>query len=256
MNMSSKDAIEQTIRSFPRWHYQFDLDGRQTPIFDQDHINRHAQRRRYFFEPLVTLCGGTLQGKRVLDLGCNAGYWSLCAVEAGCDFVLGIDGRQMHVEQANFVFRVKNVAPSRYQFRCATVYDALDDEVAGSFDIVLCLGLLYHINKHINLFEKISQVNSDLLLIDTVLSMYSGSALELRRELLDEPRNAVDYELVMYPTRAAVLDMARLFGYETVVLPPAFTDWTGAEDFRTGTRRAFICSKRTSLTALPSEDTR
>jgi ribosomal protein L11 methylase PrmA len=40
----------------------------------------------------------------VLDLGCNAGFWSLAAIDAGADLVVGIDGRQMHIDQANLVF--------------------------------------------------------------------------------------------------------------------------------------------------------
>jgi 2-polyprenyl-3-methyl-5-hydroxy-6-metoxy-1,4-benzoquinol methylase len=59
---------------------------------DQERANRHQQRYRYFFEPLVRLFGGSLKGHRVLDLGCNAGFWSLKAAEAGADFVLGVDG--------------------------------------------------------------------------------------------------------------------------------------------------------------------
>jgi len=58
-------------------------------------------------EPLSELYGGSLKGKRVLDLGCNAGFWSLDALERGADFVLGLDGRRMHIDQANFVFEVK-----------------------------------------------------------------------------------------------------------------------------------------------------
>jgi 2-polyprenyl-3-methyl-5-hydroxy-6-metoxy-1,4-benzoquinol methylase len=61
--------------------------------------NSHEQRKCYFFGPLIELCGGSLKGKRVLDLGCSAGFWSLDAVESGCDFVLGIDGRQMQIDQ-------------------------------------------------------------------------------------------------------------------------------------------------------------
>src|SRR5262245_22807001 len=97
------------IQSFPRWHYEIDLGRHKTPIFDPSIINRHRQRRAYFFDPLQKLCGGTLAGKRVLDLGCNAGYWSLLAVEAGCEFVLGIDGRVTHVEQAEFVFEARGI---------------------------------------------------------------------------------------------------------------------------------------------------
>jgi tRNA (mo5U34)-methyltransferase len=69
------------------------------------------------------LFGGSLEGKRVLDLGCNAGFWSLLSVEAGCEYVLGIDGRRMHVEQANFVFQVRGVERSRYEFLEANLFD-------------------------------------------------------------------------------------------------------------------------------------
>jgi hypothetical protein len=123
----------------------------------------------------------------------------------------------------------------------------------GSFDVVLCLGLLYHVSKPMTLLEWISQINTDLLAIDTSLSTREGSLLELRRESLEEPRSACDYELVMYPTKAAVCDMVRQFGYEPVCLRPRFSDYTGAEDFRTDRRRAFLCSKRTRLEGLEAE---
>jgi len=71
------EEIRQKIASFPRWHYRFDLKGNLTPIFEERFANRHEQRKKYFFDPLVQLFGGSLAGKRVLDLGCNAGFWSL-----------------------------------------------------------------------------------------------------------------------------------------------------------------------------------
>jgi len=117
--VADPDALRARVESFPRWHYEFDLGDIRTPIADRSHVNRHAQRKKYFFSPLVQLCGGTLAGKRVLDLGCNAGYWSLAASDAGADFVLGIDGRQMHIDQANLVFEAMRVEPSRY---CAALH--------------------------------------------------------------------------------------------------------------------------------------
>ena len=117
------DLIAEKIASFPRWHYQMELGGHLTPIFDADHVNRHRQRELYFFDPLVAHYGGSLEGKRVLDLGCNAGFWSLKALEAGCDFVWGIDGREMHIEQAEFVLSVKGVDPARYRLTTANLFD-------------------------------------------------------------------------------------------------------------------------------------
>lgn len=255
MNIESltTEAIAARIASFPCWHYEFDLQGCKTPIFKPSWKNRHYQRKGYFFDPLVRLCGRTLQGKRILDLGCNAGFWSLCAIEAGCDYVLGIDGRQMHVDQAEFVFQVKGIERERYDFRVGNVFDVLGEEL-GTFDIVLCLGLLYHICKHVQLFEGIAAVNSDILVIDSRLSPLPGSLLQLGRESTESPRAAIDYELVMNPTRDAVLDLASQFGYATAVLKPAFSDYSGCDDFQDGIRRAFLCAKKTNLAGLEVEE--
>lgn len=244
-----RTEIEHKVAAFPRWHYQFDLNGVTTPIWNPSRVNRHVQRRKYFFDPLTELCGGSLAGARVLDLGCNAGFWSLNAIEAGCDYVLGVDGRQMHVDQANLVFEAKDVEKSRYDFLTANLFD-IDLTEFGNFDVVLCLGLLYHVSKHMNLFEIISKVSNDLLVIDTSVSLAPGSYLKLRSEAIDSPRDSVDYELVMTPTKKAVADMAAIFGYETVALKPDFSDYTGARDYLYGRRRAFICSKGTSLDNL------
>lgn len=246
------EDIKRRIASFPRWHYLFDLKGNPTPIFEERFITRHRERERYFFDPLVELAGGSLAGKRVLDLGCNAGYWSLRAIEAGCDYVLGIDGRQMHVDQAEFVFEVKEVDRERYDFTVANIFD-LDFARFGSFDVVLCLGLMYHISKHVDLMEQISRVNSDLLVIDTLLSTEPGSFMELRRDRPGEPRDAVDYELVMVPTERAVYELVEQFGYSAATLKPQFESYEASGDYRNGARRAFFCAKETDLSDLPAE---
>jgi tRNA (mo5U34)-methyltransferase len=244
------DLIAEKIAAFPRWHYQLELRGHLTPIFDADHVNRHLQRERYFFTPLVAHYGGSLEGKRVLDLGCNAGFWSLKALEAGCDFVWGIDGREMHIEQAELVLSVKAVDPSRYRLTTANLFD-VDLAQEAPFDIVLCLGLLYHVSKPIELFEAIASVNTDLLLVDTLLSRADGLSFELRNEPLDDPRMGVEGPLVLHPTREATLELARSFGYSVGVVEPEFSDYTGCEDYRGGIRRAFVCMRGGELERSP-----
>ena len=123
----------------------------------------------------------------------------------------------------------------------------------GAFDIVLCLGLMYHINKHMLLMEQIDQVNNDILVIDTELSPTPGSYLRLQREPLSEAMNAVDYELVMAPTRQAVYDLVQEFGYSVVTLKPKFRTYTGLRDYQLRSRRAFLCAKRTDISRLPVE---
>jgi SAM-dependent methyltransferase len=247
------DALRARVESFPRWHYEFDLPGGvRTPIAQPTHANRHAQRKEYFFAPLVRLCGGTLAGKRVLDLGCNAGYWSLAAVEAGADFVLGIDGRQMHVDQANLVFEANGIEPDRYRFDLSDIFTLdLQDE---RFDVVLCLGLLYHISKPFELMERIAAWNTDLLVIDSTLDTEAqGPYFRMIAQNLDDPRSALDRPIALHPTSRAVVRLAEQFGYSSVMLRPRFTSWEGADRYRGGSRRAFNCSKQTPLEGLDVE---
>jgi SAM-dependent methyltransferase len=185
----------------------------------------------------------------VLDLGCNAGFWSLAAVMHDADFVLEIDGRPVHVEQARLVFEASGIQPRRYDFRCANVFDVLDEDI-GRFDVVLCLRLLYHVSKPMSLIEWVARVNTDVLVIDTDLADQPGSVFEVRRDDLSVPGDACDYGLVMCPSRAAVIELARAFQYDVRVLRPRFTSWRGAEDFERGLRRAFVCAKRSDLRSI------
>ncbi|MEW6268218.1 MAG: class I SAM-dependent methyltransferase [Thermodesulfobacteriota bacterium] len=244
-----QEQIRQKIASFPRWHYQFDLAGNLTPIFREKWIIRHAERKRYFFDPVVDLLGGSFKGKRVLDLGCNAGFWSLNAAEAGADFVLGVDGRQMHVDQANFVFDVKGIDKSRYHFAQGNLYE-FDLGPWAPFDIVFCFGLMYHIAKPMGLIELISRVNSDILIIDTGIIRLPGSFVRYRQESTNDPRATMEYELVSSPTKEAIRDMVSTLGYKAVTLRPQFRSYVGSRRYEVGLRRAFLCAKKTDLSKL------
>ena len=254
--------LQQRIAEFPRWHYRFEFEnGVTTPIFvpghververERQHVNRVEQKRRYFFDPLVRLTGGSLRGHRVLDLGCNAGFWSLKAVESGADFVLGIDGRQMHVDQANLVFAAKGIDPSRYRFEAANI---LEHTFSEHRDVVLCLGLLYHIAKPFELFERMTDAGAELIVIDTAVFRASGSLYKVKRENLDHPLYGVDYTSALVPTRDAVVDLAGQFGFKAVPLLPEVSDYTGMSDYRSQRRVAFICSRTVALDDLAEEN--
>ena len=203
--------LESRIAAFDRWHYEFEFEGGvRTPVWDLSRSSRHEQRSRYFFERLLQATGGSLQGRRVLDLGCNAGYWSLKAVEADAEFVAGVDGRQMHVDQANLVFEAKGIDPDRYRFETENLFDYKTDV---DFDVVLCLGLMYHVAKPIELFEIMTRAGAKIIVVDTKVSTSAGSLFELQHESLEDPRDAVDYELVLVPTTQAVIEVANQSGF-------------------------------------------
>jgi SAM-dependent methyltransferase len=241
--------LQARIAEFPRWHYAFEFEGGvSTPVADGIMLNRHAQRRRYFFEPLLALMGGSLRGQRVLDLGCNAGFWSLNAVEAGADFVLGLDAQQSYLDQASLVFEAKGIDAARFRFERGNVFE---HDFAEGFDLILCLGLLDHVHKPVELFEVMSGVGAELLLIDTAISRARSSLFELSSPY--STRDMVGPPLVLVPSRSAVVELASQFGFKTVALELNISDYSGMGDYRRGRRLAFVCSKSLPLDRLAAE---
>jgi tRNA (mo5U34)-methyltransferase len=242
------EELKQRVASYPSWNYRFDLPGGvSTPVASEWRVRRAEQRRRYFFEPLLEAAGGTLSGRRVLDLGCNAGFWSLQAIEAGADFVLGVDGSAAAIEQAELVFEASEVPSERYRFDRANIFDW---RLEGSFDIVFCLGLLDVVAKPLALFELIAAARPELVVIDTGVSRARGELFELAR--LGEPRNAIERDLVFVPTRPAVAALASRFGLGAIALAHDFEGRPlGVEDYLADRRIAFLCSAGAPPGSLP-----
>ena len=242
------EELRRRISAFPRWHYRFEFaNGVSTPVHDRAQINRQRQRYAYFFEPLLTAAGGSLSGRRVLDLGCNAGFWSLAAHNAGADFVVGIDFNAEYIEQARLVFEASGVDSRSYQFQQGDVFT---QQLDGGFDVVLCLGLIDQVDRPVELFELMSGTRAELIVIDCNVSRARESLFELTT--LYSARDVPGDGLVLIPSRQAVADLARRHGYQTVALALEMTDTAGMSGYRRERRCAFICS-RGSLSGLPVE---
>lgn len=99
-----------------------------------------------------------LDGLRVLDLGCRTGAFSIALADAGAD-VLGIEGRQENLD---------HVPASTVRFELADVRD-VSTETHGTFDVVLCLGILYHLGPEdaIGLLAAMRKMTERFAVIDT-----------------------------------------------------------------------------------------
>jgi tRNA (mo5U34)-methyltransferase len=258
------ELLQSRIASFDETHYRFvdftSLGDYREPERSSERAarnellaNRHRQRSRYFFDRLLDLTDGTLQGHRVLDLGCNAGFWALKAAQAGADFVLGIDGREIHVDHAQLVFEAAGIQPDRYRFEVSNLFHYQRRAEEPPYDVVFCLGLLYHVAKPVELFEVMANAGAEIIVIDTEVSLSSGSMFQIYTEVTDARTNAVDYETVFYPTRQAVIDLATQFGYQCVPLALNVTDWRNMGNYQNHRRVAFIAARTASLSSLPRE---
>ena len=244
------DQLRARVAAFERWHYAIDLGhGVVTPIFETAHVVRHEQRRQSFFSPLVTWLGG-LDGLRVLDLGCNAGFWSLQVARAGAREIMGLDGRQTHVDQAELVMEACGVLKKQAHFRQA---DVTSTPLGRDWDLILCLGLLYHVDEPLELVSRLVQTEASVLVIDTEVHPSFGLRARRGSENLSDPRSSSVGAQIHVPTTRAIVQVLKAGGYSTVVIRPRFTDWLGSEDYRGGWRRTIVASRDRPLEGLRVE---
>lgn len=140
--------------------------------------------------------GGSLAGLRVLDLACLEGMYSLELARRGAE-VVAIEGREANVEKARFAARTLGLD---VDFRLGDVRD-LSREHHGEFDLVLALGILYHLDADdlFSVIERIGAVTRRALIVDTGVGSagdesfgdYRGTRLvEHRADSTEEERNA------------------------------------------------------------------
>lgn len=107
------------------------------------------------------------RGLRVLDIGCRDGFFAFEVERRGGE-VIGIDYAEPEVTGFSIASRALN---SRVQYLVENVYD-LDAEKHGTFDIVLFLGVLYHLRNPMLALDKIRTVHKPggLLFVETQLT--------------------------------------------------------------------------------------
>ncbi|MGA1876427.1 MAG: TIGR04290 family methyltransferase [bacterium] len=131
----TRDQIRQRISELGEWFHNMNLGGVKTA---PNHFlgDYPAVKWRRFSEALPS----DLKGKSVLDIGCNAGFYAIEMKRRGADRVLGIDSDESYLDQARFAAQVCGVD---IELRLLSVYEV--DKLKEQFDLVLFLGVLYHL---------------------------------------------------------------------------------------------------------------
>ncbi|MFC7734671.1 TIGR04290 family methyltransferase [Roseomonas sp. GCM10028921] len=160
----TREEIRQRVEALGEWFHNLDLNGVLTA---PDHFlwNYPANKFKHFAHVVPQ----DLTGRTVLDIGCNAGFYSLEMKRRGAARVVGIDSDDRYLAQARLAAEVTGLEA---EFRNLSVYDVA--RLGERFDLVIFMGVLYHLRHPLLALDLIHEhVARDLLLFQ---SMQRGAA--------------------------------------------------------------------------------
>lgn len=218
---------ERDIRALAPWFHNLHLpDGTQThpehPLGDFP---------RFKWQKLARFLPEDLTGVTVLDIGCNAGFYSLELARRGAD-VTAYDIDEHYLAQARWAASVYELS-HRVHFEQRGVYELSDS--TRRWDIVLFLGVLYHLRYPLLGLDIVSRCVKKTLILQSLTA--PGAEIELPpedfelqdRERLTRPgwpklafieRNmAGDCTNWWAPNRACLEAMLRSTGMRVVAQP-------------------------------------
>ncbi len=137
--------------------FRADRARSDVPLFDQPFYREITDAR---LEHLATL-GLPVEGRSVIDVGSGIGRLSEFFAARGCD-VLCVDGREDNIAQLR----------AHYPERRAAVVDVETDELVahGSFDVVFCYGLLYHLSDPLAFLGRAARICRELMVVETCIT--------------------------------------------------------------------------------------
>ena len=212
-----KETVQSEVDAL-RWYHTIDLgSGVVTKGVDDTPARL----------PLLRL-PADLSGQSVLDIGAWDGFFSFEAERRHAKRVLATDhyawhGRGWDTGKGKAGFELaRRVLASRVEDCDIDVLDLSVDRV-GTFDLVLFLGVLYHVPNPLLALERVAAVTSRCLVLETVVDMVGisrpAAAFYPGKELNGDPTNWWG------PNHAAVCGLLSAVGFTRVdvVTPPRST---------------------------------
>jgi tRNA (mo5U34)-methyltransferase len=221
-------AGDDELRALAPWFHNLHLpDGRQTA---PDHPL--GDFPAFKWEQIAPALPEDMHGMHALDIGCNAGFYSLALAERGAR-VLGIDVDPHYLRQAEWAREKFGIDPSDLALAQMQVYDLA--RLPDRFDVVLFLGVLYHLRYPLLALDIVAHKVDGLLVLQTltmpgeeVLAPPDDLRLDERQRMLEpgwpkmafiERRLEGDPTNWWAPNRACVEAMVRSSELEPVASP-------------------------------------
>jgi tRNA (mo5U34)-methyltransferase len=201
---SQRRKLLRALHEVPYWHHSIDL-GHGVVTAGRKDAAYHALELEAMRLP-------SLAGKTVLDVGTWDGYYAFLAEARGARRVVALDSFVWDYDLSAWgsaEWRVAHPgrAPGRRGFDLARAalrskvepvhldVDRVDPETVGTFDVVLLLGVIYHMRHPLAALERMRSVTEGVMVVESTVCHYPGLdetpmwRFYEGRELNDDPSN-------------------------------------------------------------------
>jgi tRNA (mo5U34)-methyltransferase len=205
------EALRAEIRRLGPWHQDLEIapgvrTGERAPDDDPDPLGVGAsgivQPDKLIHVAFRFIYPNGLEGRSVLDCGCNAGGYLFEAKRKGAGRCFGFDVREHWLEQARFLGRF--LPNDDVEFAQLDLQQLRERNLAP-FDVTLFLGLFYHLPDPIAGLRIAADLTRELLVINTAADpKLEGHALTLSLESETALMSGV-HRLAWLPTSPRVM---------------------------------------------------
>ncbi len=173
--------------------------------FDQKEYRQLIEARGETIRRAMRRLKPALGLSNAVDAGCGVGFFSQTLAECGLN-VCGFDGRG------------ENVAEARRRFPHIPFEQGDIEERAilqlGRFDLVLCFGLLYHLENPLRAIRNLRGLTEKCLLLESMCLPEEKPSMLLREEPRQEDQGLRD--MACYPSEGSLVKMLYQVGFGMV----------------------------------------
>jgi FkbM family methyltransferase len=173
--------------------------------FDQQHYQKLIRAREEAIRNVLHCLSPALGLKTALDAGAGVGFFSQTLADCGLS-VRGFDGRSENVAEAR----------KRFPHIPFELIDLEDRSILalGKFDLVLCFGLLYHLENPLLAVRHLRALTEKCLLLESMCVPDDKPTMLLREEPRECDQSLTD--VACYPSEDSLIKMLYRAGFSFV----------------------------------------
>ncbi len=159
---TQREDLRKLFDGLKPWHHLIDVHG--VPTKTESAWGEPLDHPIPLWEKVSRLLP-PLHGEKVLDIGCNDGFFVFECKKSGAEHVVGIEADLHFYRHAALINDL--LGWGGIEIKNMSAYDIQPS--LGSFDITLLLGVLYHLKNPMDVLGKLSAITTDIMIVESAV---------------------------------------------------------------------------------------